>query len=640
MGNKNLSIRIKLLIGFFIILAILTTLGVLSIINLSSIRSQFNGLLYATNVERYALKTVQEEKNYLLNEEEKYYKLAMDDISQIIKALDIIDKTSMDKNLLEKSQNARKGTLSYKELYIKGVELLKGNQEAVKDMIEKGDIVAKEADEFLAKQVRDYMDAMKIGRTGKELDGYVQRYIITTNIYEHALKIMKHEKEERIYKDRKNYDTMKVLLPELMDLYDDLKEITFDREGVAAIKNAREATVEYQAAAVKWIANDDELNKVLEEMETLGNEVMTLAYEAAGFASDKMISTQEATNFIILITMIIAIILGIVVALIIANIISKPLLKVTDTLKNSSSQIALASNQLSSSSQDIANGATEQASSIEETTSSMEELASMVRQNAGNSKEASILSDKASDASQDGYNKMETMLESMTEINKGSDQIRKVIKVIDDIAFQTNILALNAAVEAARAGEAGMGFAVVADEVKNLANRSAEAAKETSGMIEESIKKTGAGLEVATKLSEVFKEILTNIQKVTEMSKEVETASKQQDMGINQTNKAIIQLDEVVQSNASSAEEAASSSEELSSQAETLNDIVGQLVSLVTGKMEIGEHKLKLVEHKKKGVDIKKKRTQITQKAKRKEISPEKVIPFEEDEEFTKIDVG
>jgi methyl-accepting chemotaxis protein len=352
-------------------------------------------------------------------------------------------------------------------------------------------------------------------------------------------------------------------------------------------------------------------------------------------------------------------ILGVVISVILGLwlgilVISKPLIKISDTLKNGSGQIALASNQLSSSSQEIANGATEQASSIEETTSSMEELASMVKQNVTNAQEASNLAEKASASSKDGYAQMEKMLESMTEINKSSDQIKKIIKVIDDIAFQTNILALNAAVEAARAGEAGMGFAVVADEVKNLANRSAEAAKETSSMIEDSIKRTEAGVQIASKMADVFKDILATVLKVTEMSREVETASKQQDSGINQVNKAIVQFDEVVQANASSAEETASSAEELLAQVENLNEVVKQLVKLVNGKAaEIeqyqrperqyaGQHKESRYDSKKK---LALKATKTSQHIaahtastavgiRKREVSPEKFIPFEDDEDL------
>ncbi|MCK9168945.1 MAG: methyl-accepting chemotaxis protein [Treponema sp.] len=287
-----------------------------------------------------------------------------------------------------------------------------------------------------------------------------------------------------------------------------------------------------------------------------------------------------------------AILIGLTVSLIlgitITRSITKPVSKVVNSLSESSSQIRISSTQLSSASQEIANGAQEQASSIEETTSSMEELSSMVRQNLGNTRQASLLSEKATDASQNGFDKMTSMLTAMTNISKSAEDIKNVIDVIDDIAFQTNMLALNAAVEAARAGEAGMGFAVVADEVKNLANRSSESAKETASMIKETLRNVEDGVTMSKDLAEIFKDILGNSKKVQEMNKEVETASGQQDEGIGQVNKVLIQFDTVVQTNASSAEETAGAAEELQGQVGSLNEIVDSLYLIVSGKTYSG----------------------------------------------------
>jgi methyl-accepting chemotaxis protein len=276
--------------------------------------------------------------------------------------------------------------------------------------------------------------------------------------------------------------------------------------------------------------------------------------------------------------------LSVLISLLIARSISKPVTASIRVLGEGASQLTVSARQLSVASQEIANGATEQASSIEETTSSMEELASMVRQNLESAKEASILASKSSESAVQGSAQMEKMLVSMKEIARSADEIRNVVDVIEDIAFQTNMLALNAAVEAARAGEAGMGFAVVADEVKNLANRSAENAKETGKMIKASVTRTEEGLAAAEKLAEVFKEILASSKKVNEMTKEIESASRQQDEGISQVNKAIIQFDTVVQSNASSSEETASAAEELQGQVDTTNTVVQDLSLTITGR--------------------------------------------------------
>jgi len=319
----------------------------------------------------------------------------------------------------------------------------------------------------------------------------------------------------------------------------------------------------------------------------IDNLVKTAMNNASGSYAANL-KTASLSVTIILSAVLAGLVLSLILAVTITRGITKPVTKMVNNLSDSSGQIAISSTQLSDSSQEIANGAQEQASSIEETTSSMEELSSMVKQNLENTRQASLLSEKATEASQSGFDKMTAMLAAMNGISKSTEDIKNVIDVIDDIAFQTNMLALNAAVEAARAGEAGMGFAVVADEVKNLANRSSESAKETAAMIKETLKNVETGMDVSKELSEIFKEILTNSKKVMEMNREVETASGQQDEGIGQVNKALIQFDTVVQANASGAEETASAAEELQGQVTNLNEIVETLYTIVSGKEYTG----------------------------------------------------
>lgn len=274
---------------------------------------------------------------------------------------------------------------------------------------------------------------------------------------------------------------------------------------------------------------------------------------------------------------------GIIIAVFLTRSITRPINTIAGSLNEGAQQVASASEQLSASSQQLAEGNAEQASSIEETSSTLEESASMVQQNSENTKQAALLAGQAKTSADKGNAEMQEMMKSMGEIKKSSDQISKIIKVIDEIAFQTNILALNAAVEAARAGDAGMGFAVVAEEVRNLAQRSAQAAKDTAAIIETNIELSEKGVNAAKQVGDVLSEITVQAKKVNELMDEIAAASQEQTQGIGQINKAVSQMEKVTQMNASSAEECASSSEELSAQALNLREIVQQLVRLVNG---------------------------------------------------------
>jgi methyl-accepting chemotaxis protein len=232
----------------------------------------------------------------------------------------------------------------------------------------------------------------------------------------------------------------------------------------------------------------------------------------------------------------------------------------------------------------LAEGASEQASSLEETSSSLEEMSSMTKRNSENARKANELAKEARAAADKGVGDMQTMAAAMDAIKVSSDDIAKIIKTIDEIAFQTNILALNAAVEAARAGEAGMGFAVVADEVRNLAQRCAQAAKETAGKIEGAITKTGQGVDISSKVAAALNEIVTKVRQVDELVTEVAGASREQTDGIAQINVAVGQMDKVTQSNAATAEESAAAAEELNSQAEIMKRSVVELLQLVGGQ--------------------------------------------------------
>jgi methyl-accepting chemotaxis protein len=320
--------------------------------------------------------------------------------------------------------------------------------------------------------------------------------------------------------------------------------------------------------------------------------------------------------------------------------------KVIESLDGAMTQVAEATEQVSSASQQIASGgqslaqgANEQASSLEEVSSSLEEMSSMTKQNAENANQAKNLAGEANGNAAQGSEAMSRMSSSINKIKESSDQTAKIVKTIDEIAMQTNLLALNAAVEAARAGEAGRGFAVVAEEVRNLAQRSAQAAKNTADMISESVKNAEDGVKISLDVAKSFDSITGSVKKVNDLIAEIAAASGEQSQGIEQVNTAVAQMDKVTQQNAANSEESASAAEELSSQAEELQGMVAQFVLSLSGS-QTKLHAVHSLTHHVQPVqkaalhhDAPKTRTAAKPQAKKEgngHVNPEAVIPMDE----------
>ncbi len=392
--------------------------------------------------------------------------------------------------------------------------------------------------------------------------------------------------EERIALNRSRVD-------ELFKKYEALVSDNEDRRLFEEAKRTRTAFVSLRNRYLEMIrqGKTEELKKSLSEAVIPAYEAYVKAVDADVDYNKKLgaEASAEAKRAVWSGLLLICIVLG--VSLVVAGLLTWQIVRSTTrvlrelavNLDQGATQTASAAGQVSAASQNLSSGASEQAASVEETSASLEEISSMIRSTADNAEKAKALAGEAHAVAQGGSRTMVEMTQAMAAIDTSSAEVAKIVKNIDEIAFQTNILALNAAVEAARAGEAGAGFAVVADEVRSLAQRSAAAAKETADKIEAAIASSRQGSISCARVGESLTQIAQKVSSTDALVAEIATAAREQAQGIEQINTAITQMDQVTQSNSASAEESASAAEELDAQAASLKDMVGQLRQLVGG---------------------------------------------------------
>lgn len=346
---------------------------------------------------------------------------------------------------------------------------------------------------------------------------------------------------------------------------------------------AKQGLTDPEAKTKAAVVLDKEMKARRDEIES-----STLALIEFQTSDSKMRSQQAVDNYhfsfnSLVVFSVIIIITSFVIGFFISNYMNKALASIAEKIRGASDQTSSASHELTSASSQLSQGATESAASLEETVSSLEELSSMVKLNSDHAKEANTLSKTSLSAAETGEKEITNLLSAMSNMSKSSKKIEEIINVIDDIAFQTNLLALNAAVEAARAGEQGRGFAVVADAVRNLAGRSAIAAKDINNLIKENVEMTESGVKIAGTSGTTLKQIVESAKKVADLNSEISAASQEQANGIEQISKAMNHLDQAIQSNASSSEEVASSAQEMSTQSDCLISMVQELRSFVDG---------------------------------------------------------
>ncbi len=329
------------------------------------------------------------------------------------------------------------------------------------------------------------------------------------------------------------------------------------------------------------IVNDQEIDLAFKNAVKYAHSISDSASSRTASFSEHAVSSVQSFWSLIFSVALGAVVLSVIFGFVMARRINSKLSTAILKINASSNEVNVAANQFSGTSQSLAQSSGQQAAGIQEATSSIEEMSAQIKQNSENTSIAEKTMDESKRHVDNSVNAIESLKSAMQEIQDKSNETSKIIKTIDDIAFQTNLLALNAAVEAARAGEAGKGFAVVAEEVRNLAQRSADAAKDTSELINSSQTSTKHGVESAQKVTDALDLISESTNRVDAMVKEISASSKDQTKGIEQLNSVMISMDKSVQDNASSSEESASGAEELAAQAQEMNQVVKEISTLV-----------------------------------------------------------
>ena len=659
---KSLRLGNKIILGFSILLVILLVLGLISLFNMSKVAEDVKEMdgesIPITNLasltNEKSLFYMYEMRGYGYTEDETFYNSGMnkylpelrEEMSKIIK---VIDQSSNYKFLKDDLDKVDKLVNEYEVIAVRTKTKISELNKVREDMDEN----ARKFETALKKYVDSTYDILQanINKIDNSASGRLERHKNMSNILDDINRVRRVTWRAQAQRDPK-------MLTEVMQILDTsyskvkiVRETAIIKVNQDYLDNILSALAIYKKSTEDLLKTWEELQVVNKDRSDKGREVIVAVN---GVASKTMVEVEKnSTGMLeilsmssksIVISVIIAILIGIVAAYIIIKSITRPIDKIVGELSESAGQVSAASMQLSDASHELAESSTEQAASIEETASTLSESSSMVQQNTENTKQTSILVQETKYAAETGNNEMKNMMEAMNGIKKSSDAIGKIIKVIDDIAFQTNILALNAAVEAARAGDAGMGFAVVAEEVRNLAQRSAQAASDTATMIAENINISEKGVILAEKVAEALKVINTKADKVDDIMQEVLAASIEQTQGISQINRAISQMEQVTHNIASNAEESSSASSELNAQAENMNFVVENLNIMIHGerdknavKRRDNNTKTYKTNYSKQSSSIKavksvKEVTPINRKT--NTVNPDDIIPLEDDMDF------